>query len=70
MMRETRSEVQQLNQRHKQAEETRLNPDIQIAILRQEIKSLQTNVAALEEKQSSIYTELRYLQRSYHNLQI
>ena len=67
---ETRTEVQQLNQRHKQSEETRHNQDIQIAILRQEIKSLQTNVAALEEKQSSVHTELRYFQKSYHHLQI
>jgi hypothetical protein len=70
MMKETRTEVQQLNQRHKQSEETRHNQDIQIAILRQEIKSLQTNVAAPEEKQSSVHTELRYLQKSYHHLQI
>ena len=58
MMKETRAEVQQLNQRHKQADETRLNQDIQIAILRQEIKSLKTNATVLEETQSTVYTEL------------
>ena len=60
----------QLNQRYKQAEETNLNQDIQIAILRQEIKTLQTNAAALEETQISVYGKLRYLQKSYHNLQM
>ncbi len=43
MMSQTRPEVQQLNQRHRHTEETRLNQDIQIGILRQEIKSMQTH---------------------------
>ncbi len=62
--------MQQLNQRYKEAEETNLNQDIQIEILRQEIKAPQTNDDSLKKTQISVYAKLRYLQKRYHNLQM